>query len=56
MSDKHAPVDAKSSRKSGERDDKRIESVNDRIDRINRNAFQRIICRRLSDHAEHVNH
>lgn len=56
MSDQHSPVDTKSSRKPDEHDDERIESVNDRIDRINRNAFQRIICRRLSDHAEHANH
>lgn len=55
MSDKHSPIDAESSRKRAKRDGKRTESVNDRIDRINRNALQRIVCRPLSERGEHAN-
>lgn len=37
-----------------ETDDERSESVTDRIDRINRNAFKRMVCRRLVGQGEHV--
>ena len=58
MSDDDTPDDSLSSSDSADDDDaqysERAESVADRIDRINRNAFQRIVCRRLVERSEYA--
>lgn len=59
MSDDDTPDDSLSSSDSSDSDDaqysERAESVADRIDRINRNAFQRIVCRRVGERNEYAN-